>query len=71
MVCGRFISHRNMENRRRQLRAAFCGGPLLIVFLGQEAEPTLTMKLQFSMKDVIKDTSFEGNPGLASLAKGR
>lgn len=37
--------------------------------MGEEAEPTQTMKPQFSMTDLIKDTSLEGNPRLASLAK--
>jgi hypothetical protein len=39
--------------KRRQLRIEPCGKPLVIVFLGEEAEPTQTMKVQFSIKDFI------------------
>ena len=42
---------------RRQLRTAPCGRPLVIEVLGEEAKPTQTMKLWFSMKDSMNDTS--------------
>ena len=42
---------------------------MVIVFWGEEAEPTQTMKLHNSMKDFIKDTSLGGSPRLASLIK--
>jgi len=45
------MSQRNRE-KKRQLRTAPYGRPLIIVVLGEEAEPTQTMKLQFSMKDL-------------------
>ena len=62
------MSLRSRENRR-QLRTAPCGRPLVIVVLGEESELTQTMKLRFSMKDFMKDTSLGGNPRFASLAK--
>ena len=62
------MSPRNRE-KRRQLRTACCGRPLVIVVLGEEAGPTQTMKLWLSMKDFIKDTSLGGSPRFASLIK--
>jgi hypothetical protein len=62
------MSQRNKE-KRRQLRTAPCGRPLVVVVLDEEAEPTQTTKLRFLMKDFIMDTSFWGNPIFASLAE--
>jgi len=62
LVYGRFMSQRNRE-KRRQLRTAPCGRPLVIEVLGEEAEPTQTMKLRFSIKDSMKDTSLAGCSG--------
>ena len=55
--------------RRGGIRTAPCGRPSVIVVLGEEAEPTQAIKLQFSIKDFIKDTSLGSNPRLASLDK--
>ena len=65
LVCGRLMSQRNRK-KNFQLRTAPYGRPLVIVVLDEEAEPTQTIKLQFSMKYFIKHSSFGGNKILAS-----
>jgi len=62
------MPQRNSE-KRRQLKTVPCGRSLVIEVLGEEAKPMQTMKIRFSMKDLMKDTSLGGSPRFASLSK--